>query len=122
MSVNLGKTGERSSHAGPDSQRWYGLVVAAFLAARAALRAWSGREWEWLTAADVLMVVLALTVPAVLAPFKRLWYRFGMLLSRIFQPIVLGLMFFVTVTPMALIMRSTGKDPLRLRFAKDLDS
>jgi hypothetical protein len=122
MSVNLGKTGARSSHAGPGSERSFGLVFAAFFAVMAALRAWSGREWEWLAAAAVLMVVLALTVPAVLAPFNRLWYRFGMLLSRIFQPIVLGLLFFVTVTPMALIMRSTGKDPLRLRFAKDLDS
>ena len=122
MSVNLGKTGERSSHAGPGSERSFGLVFAAFFAVMAALRAWSGREWEWLTAAAVLMVVLALTVPAVLAPFNRLWYRFGMLLSRIFQPIVLGLLFFVTVTPIALIMRSTGKDPLRLRFRENVDS
>ena len=122
MSVNLGKTGAGSSHAGPGSERSFGLVFAAFFAVMAALRAWSGREWEWLAAAAVLMVVLALTVPAVLAPFNRLWYRFGMLLSRIFQPIVLGLLFFVAVTPMALIMRSTGKDPLRLQFAKDLDS
>jgi hypothetical protein len=122
MRADLDKTDARSPHAGPGSERSFGLVFAAFFAVMAVLRVWRGLEWEWWAAAAVLMIVLALTVPAVLAPFNRLWYRFGMLLSRIFQPIILGLLFFVTVTPIALIMRSTGKDPLRLRFVKDLDS
>ena len=122
MRADLDKTTARSSHAGPSSDRSFGLVFAAFFAVMAVLRIWAGREWVWWAAAAVLMIVLALTVPAVLAPFNRLWYRFGLLLSRIFQPIVLGLLFFVTVTPIALIMRFTGKDPLRLRFRKDLDS
>ena len=122
MRTNLDKTEARSSHAGPGSERSFGLVFAAFFAVMAVVRAWTGREWEWWAAAAVLMIVLALSVPVVLAPFNRLWYRFGMLLSRIVQPIVLGLLFFVTVTPLALIMRSTGKDPLRLRFRKYLDS
>jgi Saxitoxin biosynthesis operon protein SxtJ len=122
MRADLDKTDARSPHAGPGSERSFGLVFAAFFAVMAVLRAWRGLEWEWFAAVAVLMIVLALTVPAVLAPFNRLWYRFGMLLSLIFQPIVLGLLFFVTVTPIALIMRLTGKNPLRLRFAKDLDS
>jgi hypothetical protein len=122
MRANLDKTDARSSHVGPGSERSFGLVFAAFFAVIAAHRVWTGREWEWWAAAAVLMVVLALAAPTVLAPFNRIWYRFGLLLSRIFQPIVLGLLFFVTVTPIALIMRSTGKDPLRLRFRKDLDS
>jgi hypothetical protein len=122
MRADFDKTDARSSHAGIGSERNFGLVFAAFFAVMTALRAWAGREWEWWAAAAVLMIVLALAVPAVLAPFNRLWYRFGMLLSRIVQPIVLGLLFFVTVTPIALIMRSTGKDPLRLRFRENLDS
>jgi hypothetical protein len=122
MRADLDKTDARSSHPGPGSERSFGLVFAGFFALMAVLRVWAGREWEWWAAAAVLMLVLAFTVPAVLAPFNRIWYRFGMLLSRIFQPIVLGLLFFVTVTPLALIMRATGKDPLRLRFSKDLDS
>jgi hypothetical protein len=122
MRADLDKTNARSSHVGLGSERSFGLVFAAFFAVIAVVRAWTGREWEWWAAAAVLMIVLALAVPAVLAPFNRLWYRFGLLLSRIFQPIVLGLMFFVMVTPIALMMRSTGKDPLRLRFRENLDS
>jgi len=122
MRADLDNAGARSSHTGPGSERSFGLVFAAFFAVVAIHRIWTGREWDWWAAAAVVMIVLALAVPAVLAPFNRLWYRFGMLLSRIVQPVVLGLLFFVTVTPIALIMRSTGKDPLRLRFRKDLDS
>jgi hypothetical protein len=124
MSIEFDKASARPAHGkhGPGSERSFGLVFAAFFALLAAHRAWTGRDYLWLAVAAIVMIVLALAVPAVLAPFNRFWYRFGMLLSRIFQPVVLGLLFFVTVTPIALIMRLTGKDPLRLRFAKDLDS
>src|SRR4051812_25859696 len=124
MSIEFNKASAQPAHGnhGPGSERSFGLVFAAFFTVLAAHRAWTGQDYLWLAVAAIVMIVLALTVPAVLAPFNRLWYRFGMLLSRIFQPVVLGLLFFVTVTPIALIMRLTGKDPLRLRFAKDLDS
>src|SRR5262245_7349979 len=42
--------------------------------------------------------------PAALAPLNRVWMRFGMLLHRIVSPVVLGVMFFVVITPMGLIM------------------
>jgi hypothetical protein len=60
--------------------------------------------------------------PAALAPLNRVWTRFGLLLHRIVSPVVLGVMFFVVVTPMGLIMRALGKDPLRLRFDRDARS
>jgi hypothetical protein len=59
---------------------------------------------------------VALLWPAVLAPLNRIWTRFGLLLHRIVSPVVLGVMFFGVVTPMGLVMRALGKDPLRLRF------
>jgi hypothetical protein len=52
----------------------------------------------------------------LLRPFNRLWFRFGLLLSRVVNPLVMGLLFYFTVTPIGLIMRALGKDPLRLRF------
>jgi hypothetical protein len=122
MTTDYIKTDARKSHAGPGSERSFGLVFAVFFTIMTAHGAWSGRDWQGWAAAAALMVVLALLVPVALAPFNRLWYRFGMLLSRVVQPVVLGLLFFVTVTPLALIMRATGKDPLRLRFRQNQDS
>ena len=45
----------------------------------------------------------------------RLWTRFGLLIGMMVSPIVLGLLFILVVTPVGLMMRLTGKDPLRLR-------
>lgn len=63
----------------------------------------------------VVFVMTALTVPSVLAPLNRLWFRFGLLLHRIVNPLIMGLLFFAVVTPIGLLMRLAGKDVLRLR-------
>ena len=65
---------------------------------------------------------LAFLAPKLLAPLNRLWFRFGMLLSRIVSPIVMGILFFVTVTPTGLIMRARGKDLLRQKMDPDADT
>ena len=58
----------------------------------------------------------ALAVPRLLAPANRLWMKFGLLLHRVTNPLIMGLLFYLTVTPTALIMRALGKDPLSLRL------
>jgi hypothetical protein len=54
----------------------------------------------------------------VLSPLNRLWLRFGLLLHKIVSPLVLGIMFFLVITPIGLLMRAVGKDLLRLKFDK----
>ena len=54
----------------------------------------------------------AIIKPGRLQPLNRIWFRFGMLLHKVVNPLVMGLLFFVTVTPIALIFRLIGKDPL----------
>lgn len=54
-----------------------------------------------------------------LAPLNRLWTRFGLLLHKIVSPLVLGVLFFLVLTPTALLMRACGKDPLRLHFERE---
>jgi hypothetical protein len=72
------------------------------------------RLWSLALAAGFLLVALAL--PTVLAPLNRLWLRVGLLLHRIVNPIVLGIMFFLVITPMGVAMRLFGKDLLKLRY------
>jgi hypothetical protein len=59
---------------------------------------------------------VALARPALLAPINRLWTRFGLLLHHIVNPIVMGLMFYLAITPIGVLMRLLGKDPLKRRF------
>ena len=69
-----------------------------------------------------IFLLLALAAPAFLGPLNRLWTKFGLLLHRIVNPVVLGLMFYIAVVPVALIMRLLGKDPLQRRFDPQADS
>lgn len=70
----------------------------------------------WALALGALFLIVTLVKASVLAPLNRIWIRFGALLNRIVSPIISGLVFYLAVTPMALIMRWSGKDPLRLRL------
>ncbi|MCK6431211.1 MAG: SxtJ family membrane protein, partial [Burkholderiaceae bacterium] len=72
--------------------RWWSLVIAAAFAA------------------------VAFLLPNALTPLNRAWTRFGLLLHKIVSPIVLGFLFYIVVTPLGLLMRLLGKDPLRLRW------
>ena len=53
--------------------------------------------------------------PALLAPLNRVWNKLGLLLGKIVSPIVLGALFFLVITPSAIIIRWMGKDLLNLR-------
>lgn len=59
-------------------------------------------------------LLAALVVPRSLAPLNKLWIKIAELLNRITNPIVMGLIFFGVVTPIGILIRWRGKDPLRL--------
>ena len=70
----------------------------------------------WSLAIALGFAAVSLIRPSLLAPLNRLWLKFGLLLNRIVSPLVMGLLFYLVMTPIALIMRMTGKDPLRLKY------
>ena len=67
-------------------------------------------------------LVLALALPALLAPLNRIWLKFGEVLHSIISPIILGVMFFLVITPIAVIMRLLGKDILKRTFDREAHS
>lgn len=98
------------------SDRSFGLVFAGFFTIVGGLSLWrSGHWWPFAFPLAVAFAAIALARPALLAPLNRLWTKFGLLLSKIMNPVVLGLLFFVTLVPMGLFMRAMGKDLLRLK-------
>ena len=99
------------------SERNFGLVFCAFFLIVGLLPVFSGgapRIWAVLVA--LAFAALALLRPKVLAPLNRLWFRFGLLLGKIVAPIVLSLVYFLTVVPTGMVMRLLGKDPLRRKL------
>jgi hypothetical protein len=98
------------------SDRSFGLVFAAFFALVCLWPLKSGAEPRlWAGAVAAAFLVVALVRPALLKPLNKLWFGVGMVLHHVVTPVVMGLLFFVTVTPIALVMRATGKDPLHLK-------
>lgn len=69
----------------------------------------------WLMVPGVAILVLGLVAPALLEPFNRLWFRFGLLLGRLTNPIVMGVLFFAVLVPIGWFLRLRGHDLLRLR-------
>jgi hypothetical protein len=98
------------------SDRSFGLVFAGFFALLAAYNWWHvGGRWPIYLGIASVFLLAALVWPNVLAPLNRLWSKLGYVLGRIMSPVVLGLIFFVVMTPLAALMRALRKDALRLR-------
>ncbi|CAN5255339.1 hypothetical protein BH10PSE7_BH10PSE7_28610 [soil metagenome] len=67
-------------------------------------------------AASAAFLAAGFVAPALLRPLNLVWLKFGLLLHKVINPVVMGLLFFLVFTPMGLIMRAFGKDFLRLKF------
>ena len=110
----------RDSHEKGSSDRNFGFVFAGvflLIAIGPALFGHPLRAWSLVVAAGFGAV--AVVAPALLGPLNRAWTRLGLLLHKIVSPVVLGIMFFLVITPMGIVMRLLGKDPLRLRIDPD---
>jgi hypothetical protein len=95
------------------SDRSFGLVVGGVLVILGLMR---HRPYWLAVETGSLLLLLAWIRPSLLHIANLLWIRLGLLLNKLMNPIVTGLLFLLVFTPMALLLRLLGKDPLRLRF------
>jgi len=72
----------------------------------------------WSLIISIIFLVLGLLNSKLLNPLNKIWFKFGLLLGKIISPIVMGIIFFLVVTPIALFMRLIKKDLLNLKFNK----
>lgn len=113
------------------SERSFGLVFAAVFAiiglwptftlrTLPALHLGAARLWALALAAAFL--ALAYAAPAVLKPLNRLWFLFGLLLARVMNPIIMGVLFGLVFVPFGIAMRLLGRDLLRLKIDRQARS
>jgi len=74
------------------------------------------RVWSLIVA--IIFLILGLLNSRALTPFNILWFKFGLFLGKIVSPIIMGLVFFLVVTPTGIIMRLFNKDLLNLKKKK----
>jgi len=73
-------------------------------------------RWPWVIFG--VLTIMGLAAPMALKPVYRTWMKFGLLMSKVMTPLIMSIAFFLTVTPLAVLMRLMGKDYM----ARKLDS
>ena len=70
----------------------------------------------WSLIVSTIFLILGILNSNLLSPLNKLWFKFGIFLGKIISPIIMGIIFFLVVTPIGLIMRLFGKDVLNLKY------
>tara|TARA_Y200000002_G_scaffold127934_1_gene105493 strand:- start:171 stop:563 length:393 start_codon:yes stop_codon:yes gene_type:complete len=70
----------------------------------------------WSLIISVLFLILGILNSKILSPLNKIWFKFGLLLGKIISPIIMGVIFFLVVTPIGFIMKLLGKDLINLKF------
>ena len=102
------------------SNRSFGIVFFVFFLLIALYPLTYGGEIRaWSVIISLIFLALGLLNSKILAPLNKLWTKFGIFLGKIISPLIMGIIFFLVVTPIGLIMRLLGKDVLNLKYNKN---
>ena len=100
------------------SNRSFGLlfaVVFLIISAYTWSKDYSGQWVQIWLAISTIFLAFALLLPAVLTPLNKMWFALGLSLGKVVSPIVLGILFFIVITPVAIGMRLFGRDALLMK-------
>ncbi len=70
--------------------------------------------WPWVLFG--VLSIMALAMPMTLQPVYKIWMRFGLMMSKITTPIIMGAVFYLIITPAALVMKVFSRDPLHRKL------
>ena len=99
------------------SNRSFGIVFFVVFLIIATYPLINGDELRlWSLIISIVFLFLGLVNSKILNPLNKLWFKFGIFLGKIISPLVMGIIFFLVVTPIGLLMRLLNKDLLNLRF------
>lgn len=101
----------------PSNKKFGFFFTLIFAAASAYFYNSENMTWSLVfVAISFIFLLITMISDSLLLPLNKLWMRFGFLLGMIISPLVLGLIFFGLFTPIATLMRLSGRDQLRLKF------
>ena len=102
------------------SNRSFGIVFfVVFLLIAFYPLIYNGDIKIWSLILSLIFLILGLVDSKILTPLNKVWYHFGIFLGKIISPFIMGIIFFLVVTPIALLMRLLGKDVLNLKYNKN---
>ena len=102
------------------SNRSFGLVFFVVFLIIALWPLKSGEEFRlWSLVLSIIFFILAILNSKLLTPLNKLWFKLGMFLGSVVSPIVMGIIYFIVVTPIGMFMSLLGKDLLKTSKAKN---
>ena len=105
------------------TDRNFGLVFAAVFVIISLYPLWFEKNMHlWACIIAFIFFFLAIFLPKALILPNKLWFKLGLFLGAIVSPVIMGLIFFLTVTPTGMIMRLLGKDILNQKINKSVKS
>ena len=102
------------------SNRSFGIVFfVVFLIITLYPLTYGGEIRLWSLIISLIFLTLGLLNSKILAPLNKIWFKFGIFLSKMISPLIMGIIFFLVVSPIGLLMKMFGKDVLNLKFNKN---
>ena len=105
------------------TERNFGLVFASVFIIISLYPLWFGKNMHfWALIIAFIFFLFAIFLPKALILLNKFWLKLGLFLGAIVSPIIMGMIFFLTVTPTGMIMRLLGKDILNQKINKKIKS
>ena len=102
------------------SNRSFGLVFfLVFLIIALWPLKYEGDIRLWSLVLSIIFFILGVLNSKLLTPLNKLWLKFGIFLGSIVSPIIMGIVYFLVVTPTGIFMRLLGKDLLKTSKVKN---
>ena len=99
------------------SNRSFGIVfciVFLIIAFYPIINGETARIWSIIV--SLIFLLLGLINSKLLTPLNKVWFKFGLFIGKIISPLIMGIIFFLVVTPIGILMRILNKDLINLKF------
>jgi hypothetical protein len=107
---------ERPAEAGGD--RAFGCTIGSILVVIGAVKAFVAGAVTPIACliftAGAALLLLGIVAPSRLSRLNKIWFKASTTMGKVVNPIVLALLYFLVVTPMAFVVRIAGRRPLHL--------
>ena len=98
------------------SNKSFGIVFSIVFFIIAIFPIFNGDQIRiWSLIVSIIFIFLGLTKSKILTPLNKIWFKIGILLGNVVSPIVMGIIFFLVITPISIIMNLIGKDVLSIK-------
>jgi hypothetical protein len=113
----------RAIKSGTKELRQFGFTIAAALCVIGCWLWWKESQWPvYLFIAAGVLLLPAMFFPGLLKPFHRLWMTLGLCMGWVVTGVLMIVLFYLVVTPLGLLMKLRGRDPLKRRFDRETGS